>query len=375
MGSGSRGSQSAGIRSLRGVLWVAAVASALVVLAPRAAAAKTDRQMAQALARSAQVLAGNGKLDEAITLFRKAYGYDPHPTLLFLLARLYDRKGDLPRARESYLGFLAAGTDPDKISVAKVRLEGVLDRMPGLLVIDTAPAGASVLVDGKPVAMTNATGRVELKRGRHEVVASLELHEVERQGVDVPPGGEVRVRLALRPTPRPQAEEIVRKVEPPPPEPPLPEPDVVEATVLPAPLPEAPAVGGQVALSAGEGFLTQDGTVDRTHATLELLGGMRFRGARWLQFEVAVAVAPESPVMVLLRSGLRVYTGEVPIFFRVSGQAMVVPTAAGGVLVGAGGEVPLGKGWSLPLGVDVSLWPSAIHLVPVEFRVGVAYAF
>ena len=112
---------------------------ALVVLIASAALGKGDRDTALALARSAEVMAEEGKLDEAVALFVKAYDLDPAPALLYNIGRLCDKKGDLVRAREYYERYIAAEKDAKNVAKAKARLEAVLSRVPGKLVVVCEP--------------------------------------------------------------------------------------------------------------------------------------------------------------------------------------------------------------------------------------------
>ena len=223
--------------------------------------------------------------------------------------------------------------------------------------------GVVVSVDDVEVYRGRLPARVRVAAGERKVrVSGPGVAEVAERVVTVPDGVKVPVVLALKAVgqaaPRPQPLPTVT-------EPALPQKPV-------AARPEGRALGGQVALTVGEGFVHDQGKTGRTHVNLEALAGMRLR---FVQPEVALATSVESPVMVLLRPGVRMYVKDVPIFFRLAGQVMLSPSRIGGLLLGAGGEVPLGHGVSLPIGVDVNLWPSEIGFVPVEFRLGVAYAF
>lgn len=445
----------------------------LVAVVPVEVRAEGDPATAVALVQAAKVLSAEGRLDEAIGLAKKAYEFDPKPDTLMLLGRYFERQEEWQQARKAYLRVIETDKDPAKVASANQRLDALLDRLPGTLIVETEPPGAALTVDGKPVSDASQPVRIEVLRGRHQVVARLRLHAEASQSVEVQAEEEVRVRLVLRPTGSrlmvtsevPGASvsvdgEVERAL-------PLERPFLLEEgqhmievrapgheTALrvvdigsgetltmnirlmpttpalaapvpaPAPAPAPPAafkdrrtephsaaapehsspsqehpepvgaplsiakesrpqesvsresnVIGHVAITAGEGLLAADNKVRRTHVTLEALGGVRWQKVSWLQFELGIAVAPEGPAMVLLRPGVRMYVGRIPVFLRVAGQAMVTPVVAGGMLVGVGGNVPLGKGFSLPLEVDASLWPSAIRRVPVEFRAGLAYEF
>ena len=176
----------------------AGVLAVLVLASAAPASAQPAKEKATALARAAAVLMDEGKLDQALEFFEKAYKLDPAPVLLGHMAKVYDKKGDLAKARDLYQRWVAAETEPDRQGNARSKLEAVLERMPGRLVVAASPAGAAVKVDGRPVA---AGAPVELKRGSHEVEVTLKGHAPAKRTAEVTPGGETRMSVDLMPLP------------------------------------------------------------------------------------------------------------------------------------------------------------------------------
>ena len=144
------------------------------------------------------VLLDEGKADQALELFEKAYGMDPVPLLLGHMAKAHVRKGDLQKARELYERWLSAETDPRLRARAGELLGEVLDQIPGRLVVTASPSGAAVTVDGHGV---ETGGAVELKRGDYEVAVSLRGHRPEKRTARVEAGGETRLKVDLLPLP------------------------------------------------------------------------------------------------------------------------------------------------------------------------------
>lgn len=173
----------------------------LEVAGPGIGMAETPEDTARAIARTAEVLAGEGKIEAALGLFEKAYALDPAPALLYNIGRLHDRQGAFAKAREYYERYLDRETDPDRLAKGQQRLDAVLDRIPGRLVVETTPPGAAIEVDGNRVASVRTPSGLEIPRGRHEVIARLADHAPERQTVVVPAGEEVRVRFTMRQLP------------------------------------------------------------------------------------------------------------------------------------------------------------------------------
>ncbi len=182
-----------------------AVTAAATAQTPPAAGRAESIEKAHTIARTAKVFADEGRVDEAIGLYLEAYALDPAPALLYNLGRLYERKGDLARARAQYERVIegesrpgGGGADSRLSRMARARLDSILDRVPGTLVVTSSPAGASIKVDGRPVS---AGAGIPLKRGSHEVEVTLKGHAPERRTAEVLPGGETRLSVELGPLP------------------------------------------------------------------------------------------------------------------------------------------------------------------------------
>ena len=396
--------------------------------------AKADpiEDQAWKLEKAGEALFLAGKYQDALEQFQEVIRRYSKPddvirTARWNIARCYEELGNDTAALKAFVEYARwAKTAEEKQDLA-AKLKDVRARLAAKVRFIVQPSGAEIRVDGKTIGRAPLTDPVDLAPGRHVVLVTKSGFRPHEENLEVKPkedrtaqvsldplrgsiqvtakGGKVpnavvfvdglekyrgvlpttvevspgNRRVVVKvPGSRHRVDEVVKvpdggnvavvlAVHPSPP----------KTGALPAKKSEKKesAVGGQVALTLGEGFLRDGGTTYRTNVTLEALGGIRFDAVPWLQTELALLISVESPVMVILRPGLRFYTGDIPIFFRLAAQVMVTPSASGGILLGAGGEIPLGKGWSLPLGIDINLWPSAISLVPVEFRLGVAYAF
>lgn len=177
--------------------WLVTIATCLMVAAVRPGAAQAPEDPAVSLARAAEVMMKEGRLDEAAALFQKAYDLDPAPTLLYNIGRVYDLKGDLARARDYYERFLAHEKDPERLARGRQRLEAVLDRTPGRIVVTTDPLDASVAVDGAAVPRQGTEAMAEVRRGSHRVRVEREGFLAFEEDAVVQPGGEVRLFAKL----------------------------------------------------------------------------------------------------------------------------------------------------------------------------------
>jgi tetratricopeptide (TPR) repeat protein len=182
------------VKLLRGILVVVVAATAF---AHRAGAEEGGAAAAAALAASARVYYDEGKLDQALELFEKAYSLDPDKSLQVNIARIYDKKGDLARAQTEYEKLLKAPLDAAVKAKVEAWLAAVLEKFTGFLVLRVEPAGASVLVDGQAVVLSKEGG-LELKTGRHQVVVRQDGFLDETRDVDVVSGAKVGVDVRLR---------------------------------------------------------------------------------------------------------------------------------------------------------------------------------
>jgi tetratricopeptide (TPR) repeat protein len=178
--------------------WLMILVAVLGLAGSSVAFAETPVETARAMALIAEVLAGEGKADEALGLFERAYALDPAPTLLYNIGRLYDKKGDVVKARTYYEKYVSREPDSERRAKGQLRLDAVLDRIPGKLWVESNPPGASIEIDGNTVASSKTPATLDLVRGRHEVIVRLDNHLPERRTVVLNSGDEVRVGFALK---------------------------------------------------------------------------------------------------------------------------------------------------------------------------------
>jgi hypothetical protein len=187
-------------RSVR-IVCIAGPIAALVTLGPLGASAQDTqaaRDKATSLAKAGAVLLDEGKLDQALELFEKAYKLDPAPVLLGHMAKVHERKGEFAKARELYERFLAQETDPDRIAKGRARLAEVLDRIPGKLFVTVFPEDAKLTIDRNA---TRPGSAVDLKRGTHELEVNAKGYSPVRRTAEVLPGKETRLSVVLMPLP------------------------------------------------------------------------------------------------------------------------------------------------------------------------------
>jgi len=101
---------------------IASAALAAVLAAPGAASAD-PKQEARAHVDRATKAHKAGQLEKALTELQAAYALDPQPQLLYALGQIYTKLGRCSEASDSYLRFLASGTDPKTAQVVKQALE------------------------------------------------------------------------------------------------------------------------------------------------------------------------------------------------------------------------------------------------------------
>lgn len=156
--------------------------------------------LARSFVQTGEALLLEGRADEALSLFQRAYEREAHPGIQLRIARCLARLDRPAEARKAYVAVIQSGGNPADVASARTELEGVLDRIPGRLRVRVDPAEARVEVDGSPVTLA-PDGALDVRRGRRAVRASLAGYGDEDRLVEVEPGGEVEVVLRLRALP------------------------------------------------------------------------------------------------------------------------------------------------------------------------------
>ncbi len=194
---------------LGGILLPLLAISALVASAARADP-KEDEIRAAELNVKAMSESKEGRNEEAARLFREAYQLHRNPNLLFNAARAYDKADNFEEAKFFYEWYLREETDPDGRMKGQERLDALVARVPGVLVLSPLQPGVAVTANGQPVS-----GRVQLLAGYYEISVSRDGESLEKRWVKIEAGKETPfetpwragMRAPATPTVSPTSEE------------------------------------------------------------------------------------------------------------------------------------------------------------------------
>jgi tetratricopeptide (TPR) repeat protein len=100
-----------------------ACAALAAVLAALGTAGADPKQEARVHIDRATKAHKAGQLEKALAELQAAYALDPQPQLLYAIGQIYTKLGRCSEASDSYLRFLASGTDPKTAQVVKQALE------------------------------------------------------------------------------------------------------------------------------------------------------------------------------------------------------------------------------------------------------------
>jgi hypothetical protein len=174
---------------------------ALVAAAPRAAHADAaaDRAEANRHFQLGVELYAEGKYDEALVEFERAYEIAPHPLVLYNMAGTQRELSHYGEAIAAYQRFLAEGEG--KVSaelLAKGRAElAALEARVGRVTVTVDRDGAQVTVDGRRLGETPLAGPLVLGPGRHTVTATTPGGRSASKDVTLAAGDTAAVEIAL----------------------------------------------------------------------------------------------------------------------------------------------------------------------------------
>lgn len=169
--------------------------------ASSAVAQPTDKETAIKLYELSQDAFKQGQFDLAVDYLERAYDLDPHPIILYNLARSYEGLGEIDKAEEA-LGRVKTDpmSDEDLLRKTDVALTRVLNLKKnqvklGQLSIVTLPTGATVFLDDKEVGSTPYNA--EHPEGLHMVRIEMEGFPTHEETVTLSPNAKTSIEIQL----------------------------------------------------------------------------------------------------------------------------------------------------------------------------------
>lgn len=160
-----------------------------------------QRQESRAAFRRGVTALEKQKWTDARDELAHAYELFPHPSILLDLGLARSHVGEWVQAEQDLTRFLAddTGALPDELQTARSTL-GEIRKHVGTIRVRVAPAGATAMLDHKPIALASGDlVDVRVTQGDHEIEASAPDRETWDEHVQVDGGGVKLVDLTLAP--------------------------------------------------------------------------------------------------------------------------------------------------------------------------------
>lgn len=181
------------------------LAASLAILIPAGLPGSPDVAHADAKAEASRhfklgvALYAEGKHDEALIEFQRAYELSPHPSVLYNIAASHRELSHYAEAIEYYERFLSEGKGvarADLLARAARELDELRGRI-GAVTVEVTPAGVAVSVDGRKIGATPLDEPVILGPGRHTFLLRAPWGQVESRTVIIAAGDTATVALAM----------------------------------------------------------------------------------------------------------------------------------------------------------------------------------
>ena len=187
--------------------------------APAAEPTAEQREAARAAYDRGRKLFAEAKYADARAAFQEAYDAVPNPIVLVSIGECQLRLGNFEDAYDAFTRYLQGRPDaPDRADVEKKMAD--ITATPATLVITTAPAGASIRIDGQDSGKVTPA-EVPVPRGEHTLELTLAGHTALSEPLTARAGVRHELHAELQPVPPPP---VAVAPPPPPPPPPPPEP-------------------------------------------------------------------------------------------------------------------------------------------------------
>lgn len=277
-----------------------AVISVLVLTHAGATAAQSDPGRdaeARGLFEAGRAAFDQGRYQDALGYFDRAYQLSRRPQLLYNLGQVHDRLRHDEEALTAFQQYLKQVPGAENRAEVEHRIQAMRQAMYGSLHFTLSPANAEVWIDGEAKPL-DATGRLQVTTGSHEILVRAAGHDEVRQRMNVRGGDMIELPISLQPSdgsapvtaPDVIAPTPAPVVTPTPAEAPItqpetttaPPPAVVEAPAPPQPsntlplAPSAPARGSNTATTLAWVAVVPAGLLLAAGTGFALLGSSEF---------------------------------------------------------------------------------------------------